>query len=122
MIKKTLLVKPDITSLLVGNDSRFAYCVADSLFTYDIVENGIIQRLPKTRYSQIALSGDGTLLAAIRPVGLNTEVIFYHIENQLYEERRVLISTEISSILPCFSVDNLFLFVCSYDTCIPAQL
>ncbi|MBQ7183404.1 MAG: PD40 domain-containing protein [Clostridia bacterium] len=118
MNQKTLMIKPDITSMLMKEDSDYLYYVAKTLQVYDLKNDRTIQRLPGTYNSMITISNDGSLLVCVHPVKTKTEFIFYHVEGLLIEVRRKIINTPISVFDPTISSDNQYAFFCGDDNSI----
>lgn len=118
MNQKTMLVKPDITSLITKDKTNYLYYVENSLHVYDLKNDKVIQRLPNTRFSLIAISNDGSLLVCVHPVRTNVEIIIYHIDGLLLEERRVIIHTPFSEFAPMVSNCNQYIYYCGDDSTI----
>ena len=118
MDRKTIMIKPDITSMVMKDKSGYLYYVARNLHIYDLKNGRMIQTLPGTYNSSIAVSSDGTLLVCVHPVRTSTEMIFYHVDGTLTEDRRVIIHSPISVFDPAVSCDNRFAFFCGDDNSI----
>ena len=115
MDRETLMIKPDITSMIKGERSGCLYYVARGLHVYDLKSGRTIQNLPDTYYSTLAVSNDGSLLVCAHPVRTSVEMIFYHIGESLSEQKRVTLRTPVSVFDPVVSDDDRSVFYCGDD-------